>query len=190
MSFKISRTTATWGLPQLQELKRGKKNKVEGVNVPFSITGKADMLDKIIPYDVEKDKLSKHLFGEDDGRVLAPTVSLNCLTKLEGLSITIHDRKKPIVLKEVRLQEPKLELLSPWTVVFSSKIQLAEPDDDTMNRFRRMRGRNVDVEIVAEQTDMFDVKEEEAEENNKNVIPMPSKRKGKDKSDGDEARPQ
>jgi hypothetical protein len=188
MSFKITRTTATWGLPQLQELKRGKKNKVEGVNIPFSITGKSDLLDKIIPYDVDDDKLSKHLFSEDDGRVLAPTVSLNCLVKLEGLSITVHDRKKPIVLKEVRLQEPKLELMSPHTVIFSSKIQLAEPDDDTMNRFRKMRGKHIDVEIVAEQTDMFDTKEEV---NKKTVVPMPSKRsKAKDKSSGDEARAQ
>lgn len=175
MSFKISRTSATWGLPQLKEIKRGKKNKVEGVSLPFSITGHADLLDKIIPYDVEDDKLSAHVFDKSDGHVLIPTASFNCLTKLEGLVIKVYDRKKHIELKQVRIEEPKIELMSPRTVVFSSRILLAEPDDDTMNRFRKLRGKKADIEIVAEQTDMFDTPEEEKKD--KTVVPMDGRRR-------------
>lgn len=177
MSFKISRTTALWGLPQLKEVKRGKKNKVEGVVIPFSISGHKDLLDKVIPYD-GKGKFSDYVFDKEDGRVLIPTASVNSLTKLEGMSIKVWDRKKPIELKETRLEEPKLELMSPNTVVFSSKILLVEPDDETMNRFRKMRGKRFDLELVAEQTDLFDKPGDEAEETDKKtVVPIDGRRR-------------
>lgn len=177
MSFKISRTSAVWGLPQLKEVKRGKKNKVEGVVIPFSISGHKDLLDKIIPYD-GKGKLSDYVFDKDDGRVLIPTASLSSLTKLEGMSIKVWDRKKPIELKETRLEEPKLELMSPGAVIFSTKIMLVEPDDETMNRFRKMRGKRFDIELIAEQTDLFDKPEEKEE--SKTVVPISGRRKPKD----------
>lgn len=178
MSFKISRTSALFGLPQLKEVKRGKKNKVEGVVVPFSITGHKDLLDKVIPYDDGKGKFSDHVFDKKDGHVLIPTASVNSLTKLEGMSIKIWDRKKPIELKETRLEEPKLELMSPGTVVFTTKILMVEPDDETMNRFRKMRGKRVDIELIAEQTDLFD--KEETKEETKTVVPISGRRAKKE----------
>lgn len=178
MSFKISRTAALWAQPQLKEVKRGKKNKVEGIVIPFSITGLKDLLDKVIPYE-GNGKFSDYVFDKKDGHVLIPTASVSSLTKLEGMSVKVWDRKKPIELKETRLEEPRLELMAPNTVIFSTKILLVEPDDETVNRFRKMRGKRIDIELVAEQTDLFDKPEEKEE--SKTVVPISGRaRKPKD----------
>jgi hypothetical protein len=68
----------------------------------------------------------------------------------------VWDQKNPIVLKEAKIQEPKIKLYSPNQVSLASKIQIAEPSDELVNRFRHLRGEVADLEITSDQTDMFD----------------------------------
>lgn len=160
MGLEIKRTTAKWGVINIREEGRGGDGKVEGDDIPFTINGGPELLDQVVAYDIDGQELSSVLFDKKDGRVLIPGAKLVSKHKKEGLSITVWDKPgakaKPIILKEARIQEPKIELQSPNQVTLSSKIQIAELDDDTFIRFRRLRGEHADLEIIAEQTDMFD----------------------------------
>ncbi len=157
MAFKIKRTTAEWGVINIREEARGQGDKVEAQDIPFKITGGPELLDQVIAYDKTGEQLSEHLFDSDDGRVLVPGAELVAKHKKEGLTITVWDNpKKPIELKEAKIQEPKIKLFSPNQVELSSKIQIAEPSDELVNRFRHLRGEVADLEIVSDQSDMFD----------------------------------
>lgn len=157
MAFKIKRTTAEWGVINIREEGRGQGDKVEAQDIPFVISGGPELLDQVIAYDQAGEDLSDHLFDPDDGRVLIPGAELQAKHKQEGLTITVwDDPKKPIVLKEAKIQEPKIKLASPNQVTLASKIQIAEPTDELVNRFRHLRGDVADLEIVADQSDMFD----------------------------------
>jgi len=156
MAFKIKRTTAEWGVINIREEGRGQGDKVEAHDIPFVISGGPELLDQVITYDKTGEILSEHLFDAEDGRVLIPGAELLAKHKQEGLTITVWDQKKPIVLKEAKIQEPKIKLYSPNQVTLASKIQIAEPSDELVNRFRHLRGEVADLEIVSDQSDMFD----------------------------------
>lgn len=158
MGLEIKRTTAEWGVINIREEGRGEGGKVEAHDIPFTIHGGPELLDQVVDYDVDGEVLSAHLFDPKDGRVLVPGVSLVSKHKQEGLTITVWDKgpkKSPLVLKQVRIQEPKIVLSSPNQVQLSSKIQIAEPADEIVNRFRHLRGEVADMEILAEQGEMF-----------------------------------
>lgn len=164
MGLEIPRTTALWGVINIREEGRGEGGKVEAHDIPFEITGGPDLLDQVIAYDTDGDVLSAHVFDKGDGRVLIPGATLKAKHKKEGLTIRVWDQEggDPIILKESRIQEPKIELSSPNLVTLSSKIQIAEPTDELVNRFRHLRGEHADLSIVAEQTELF--KDNEPEE--------------------------
>lgn len=158
MGLEIKRTTAEWGVINIREEGRGEGGKVEAHDIPFTIHGGPELLDQVIEYDKDGDVLSAHLFDSDDGRVLIPGALINSKHKQEGLTITVWDKgpkKPPLILKEVRIQEPKIELSSPNQVTLKSKIQIAEPSDEIVNRFRHLRGEVADMEILAEQGELF-----------------------------------
>ena len=157
MGLEIPRTTALWGVINIREEGRGEGGKVEAQDIPFTITGGPTLLDQVIAYDKEGEELSQHVFDSEDGRVLIPGATLKAKHKKEGLTITVWDTPdgEPIVLKEARIQEPGVSLASPNQVTLSSKIQIAEPTDELVNRFRHLRGEHADIQIIAEQTELF-----------------------------------
>lgn len=158
MGLDIKRTTAEWGVINIREEGRGEGGKVEAHDIPFEIHGGPELLDQVVEYDKDGEVLSTHVFDSGDGRVLIPGASLVSKHKQEGLTITVWDKgpkKSPLVLKQVRIQEPKIELSTPNQVTLKSKIQIAEPTDEIVNRFRHLRGEHADMEILAEQGEMF-----------------------------------
>lgn len=159
MNFELPRTTALFGKLNFREENRGKSGKVDAIDVPFEITAGRELLDLIIGYDKEGLKLSDYAFDADDGHPLIPNCSLKALHKREGLEITVWDgkakKKGPVELKEARIQAPEIKLLAPFGVLLESKIQIAEPEDDILIRFRHLRGQHADILIVGQNLDLF-----------------------------------
>lgn len=177
MAFELERTTALFGKFNFREEARGKDGRVDAIDVPFTITSGKELLDLIIGYDKDGELLSTHAFDEEDGRPLIPNVKLKAIHKREGLIISIWDpkakrKKTPFIeLKGARIQEPELTMQSPNQVVLDSKIQIAEPDDETFIKFRHLRGMHADIQIIAENMDMFGPPGSE-KEGDDNVTPI------------------
>lgn len=163
MEFKLSRISAEFGIINVRQERRGRDERVEAEDVPFTIVGDQGVLDMLFPHEVDEGALAGTVFSEQ-GHVAIPTVKLVSKRKPEGLTVKIFDRpKSPLVLKGCRLTPPEVELGTPHQVTLSAKIQIAEPTDEIVNRLRRLMGETAEIEIESENKDLFDGKKGEDE---------------------------
>jgi hypothetical protein len=172
MRFELKRTTATFGVFHPRE----EKNKGMACDIPFKITIGAQFLDMLAPAQrAEGEEANPEAFMNElwtaEGYVRRPSLNpLKLYRKPEGATVTIWDEAadkkngKPLELKPCNLNLKDAELMSPHQFVLSGQIQYSQYNDKELARINALTGKNLDIEILIEQVDMFDADKDEKKE--------------------------
>jgi hypothetical protein len=166
MQFELTRTTAKFGVFNPRE----EKNKGNAFDLPFSVTVSSDILAMLAPTsdpDSDDSDLAQELFS-DEGHVSRPSLNpIHINRKPEGATVTIYDQEdfgNPLLLIPCNLKSLKAELQTPNQVVLTGLIQHSQYNDNELVRINALMNKSFDLEIVVEQTDLFDDPETEAED--------------------------
>lgn len=166
MQFELTRTTAKFGVFNPRE----EKNKGNAFDLPFSVTLSSDVLAMLAPttdVDGKDDGLIEQLFTEE-GQVARPSINpIHINRKPEGAIVKIWDQEdfgEALELKPCNLTTLKAELQTPHHVVLTGKIQYSQYTDPELIRINALMNKSFDLEIMIEQSDLFEDPQTESKE--------------------------
>lgn len=165
MQFELTRTTAKFGVFNPRE----EKNKGNAFDLPFSVTLSSSILAMLAPttdVDGDDEDFANTLFS-DEGHVSRPSINpIHINRKPEGAIVKIWDQEDfgtALELKPCNLKSLKAELQTPNQVVLTGMIQYSQYSDAELIRINGLMNKSFDLEIVIEQSDLFEDPEGESE---------------------------
>jgi hypothetical protein len=175
--FKIPRRMAAVTGLNIRTENHG-KDKVKAVDISLMFTGDLKLLDQLIPSPKDQDNKTSEFFFTEDGHLRIPTVNpVKINRNPEGLSVSLYDRKEPIVIASAKAKDFTIELNEGGSIKVNCKVQ-GIPDKGYVERLKDILGGSVEVSMEAETDDLFAQPEEE-EEDKKQVDLLPDASRGK-----------